>query len=111
MERSVVVMDNCSIHHDEDIRQIIEDECGLYSCLCSDVSLTLQIAGARLIYLPPYSPDLNPIEETFSFIKSWLRRHERDAINPQVRPWLIHRAILAVTAEDAEGWFGNCGYI
>lgn len=39
--------------------------------------------GARLIYLPPYSPDLNPIEETFSFLKVWLRRHVREAINPQ----------------------------
>jgi transposase len=34
---------------------------------------TLLIAGVKLIYLPPYSPDFNPIEETFSFIKAWLR--------------------------------------
>jgi transposase len=34
------------------------------------------LAGARLIYLPPYSLDLNPIEETFHFIKTWLRHHE-----------------------------------
>lgn len=32
MEKSVVVMDNCRIHHDEDIRQVIEDECGMCSC-------------------------------------------------------------------------------
>ena len=58
-------MDNCSIHHDEDIRQIIEDECGVGSHLCTEVSLTLLLAGARQICLLPYSPDLNPIEETF----------------------------------------------
>jgi hypothetical protein len=44
-------------------------------------------------------------------MKAWLRRHEKDVINPQVQPWLIHRAMLAVTVEDAEGWFGNCGYM
>ena len=65
----------------------------------------------KLIYLPPYSPDFNPIEEAFSFMKAWLWRHEKDAVNAQVRPWLVHRAILAVTIEDAEGWFGNCGYL
>jgi transposase len=59
--------------------------------------------GAKLVYLPPYSPDMNPIEETFSFMKAWLRRHEKDAINPQVRPWLIHRALLAVTIEELKG--------
>ena len=67
--------------------------------------------GAKLIYLPPYSPNMNPIEETFSFMKAWLQRHEKDTINPQVRPWLIHQALLAVTTEDAEGWFSNCGYL
>jgi hypothetical protein len=67
--------------------------------------------GAKLIYLPPYSPDMNPTEETFSFMKAWLQRHEKEAVNPQVRSWLIHQALLAVTTEDAEGWFGNCGYL
>ena len=56
-------------------------------------------------------PDLNPIEEAFSFMKAWLQRHEKDAVNPQVRPWLVHWAMHAVTVDDAEGWFGNCGYL
>lgn len=86
-------MDNCTIHHDEDIRAIIEDEC-----------------GARLIYLPPYSPDFNPIEQAFSFIKAWLRRHVNEAINPLVRPWLIHQASIAITPERAQSWIINCGY-
>jgi len=38
-------------------------------------------------------------------MKAWLWWHEKDAINPQVQPWLIHHAMLAVTVEDAEGWF------
>ncbi|KIL00099.1 hypothetical protein PAXRUDRAFT_776090, partial [Paxillus rubicundulus Ve08.2h10] len=42
----VVVLNNCSIHHDKEVWQIVEDKC-----------------GAMLVYLPPYSPDFNPIEQ------------------------------------------------
>jgi transposase len=69
-----------------------------------------KILGAKLIYLPPYSPDFNPIEQAFHSLKSWLRRHEAQAINPECRPWLIHQAILSISVEDAEGWIGNSGY-
>ncbi|KAF9228304.1 hypothetical protein BS17DRAFT_692386 [Gyrodon lividus] len=40
--------------------------------------------GARPIYLPPYSPDFNPIEQAFHSIKTWLCRHEAKAVNPEV---------------------------
>ncbi|TFK62727.1 hypothetical protein BDN72DRAFT_741573, partial [Pluteus cervinus] len=63
-----------------------------------------------LIYLPPYSPDFNPIEEAFSAIKAWLRRHERDFTGPLDVPWLVHQAINAISTEDARGWFADCGY-
>lgn len=66
--------------------------------------------GAKLMYLPLYSPDFNPIEEAFSSVKGWLRRHEAQAVNAEVRPWLIHQAIMAITEEHAKGWFVNCGY-
>ena len=81
------------------------------TCILTSNRYLFVCTGAKLIYLPPYSPDLNPIEEAFSFMKAWLRRHEKDAVNPQVRPWLVHQALHAVTVEDAEGWFGNCGYL
>jgi hypothetical protein len=83
--------------------------CVFVECL-QRATLNISI-GAKLIYLPPYSPDFNPIEECFSFMKAWLLRHEREAVNPNVHPWLIHRASLAVTADDVAGWFGNCGYL
>jgi transposase len=66
--------------------------------------------GAKLIYLPPYSPDFNMIEQAFYSVKAWLRRHEAQAINPEVRPWLIQQASLSITIEDAEGWIINLGY-
>ncbi|KJA21014.1 hypothetical protein HYPSUDRAFT_141492, partial [Hypholoma sublateritium FD-334 SS-4] len=63
-----------------------------------------------LVYLPPYSPDFNPIEQAFHSIKSWLRRHEAQATSREVRPWLIHQATDAITEEMACGWIENCGY-
>ncbi|KAI9059854.1 hypothetical protein FKP32DRAFT_1531681, partial [Trametes sanguinea] len=63
-----------------------------------------------LIYLPPYSPDFNPIEQAFHSIKAWLRRHEAEALSAESRPWLIHQAALAISREDAIGWIVNCGY-
>jgi hypothetical protein len=47
-------------------------------------------AGAKLIYLPPYSPDFNPIEQAFHSVKAWLRRHEAEAVLPEARPWLCN---------------------
>eukprot|EP00732_Lithocolla_globosa_P001273 Lithocolla_globosa_v1_NODE_605_length_3613_cov_11.564362.p2 type:complete len:303 gc:universal NODE_605_length_3613_cov_11.564362:2613-3521(+) len=55
--RSILVLDNASIHHVAEVRSIIETY------------------GALIVYLPPYSPELNPIEEVFSCVKAWLRRN------------------------------------
>ncbi|KAF8834081.1 hypothetical protein BDN67DRAFT_915667, partial [Paxillus ammoniavirescens] len=63
-----------------------------------------------LVYLPPYSPDFNPIKQAFHSIKEWLRRHEADFTQPQVQPWLIHQAAMSVTEEDTIGWIHNSGY-
>lgn len=68
------------------------------------------LSDARLVYLPPYSPDFNPIEQAFSSLKAWLRRHEEDALTPAHRPWLIHQASFCITAENAQAWIENCGY-
>lgn len=107
--RSVVVMDNCAIHHDEEVRAIVEGECGM-SYVFSMLICTEDATGAKLIYLPPYSPDFNPIEQAFHSVKAWLRRHEAEAILPQARPWLIQQAAMSITVEDAEGWIINSGY-
>ena len=104
-------MDNCAIHHDEEIRHIIEVECGEFIIQSSSSSRSDPgNLGAKLIYLPPYSPDFNPIEQAFHTIKSWLRRHEAQATSPEVRPWLIHQAMEVITEEMAIGWIENCGY-
>src|SRR5579872_5286342 len=102
-------MDNCSIHHDEEIRRIIVDECGMHCALLFHLALAQVLRpGALLIYLPPYSPDFNPIEEAFSYIKGWLRRHEAEYTDPDQLPWLISGAIQEITREIALSWFADC---
>ncbi len=64
--------------------------------------------GARLLYLPPYSPDFNPIELAFSKFKTWLRM-------ARVRTRETLEATVQATAEwvsqqDAKNWFDHCGY-
>jgi transposase len=86
----VVLMDNLSAHKGPRIRQLIEER------------------GCELIYLPPYSPDLNPIEEAFSKVKSLLRKAEARSLKRLVEA--MGRALEAVTAKDAHGFFEHCGY-
>jgi transposase len=68
----------------------------------------IETAGAEVRFLPPYSPDLNPIEKMFSKLKAYLRKVKarsvealRDAIGDGLR---------TVTAADIAGWFKSCGY-
>jgi transposase len=86
----VVIMDNLSAHKVDGVRQQIE------------------AAGARLLYLPPYSPDLNPIEPAWSKVKQVLRSlkaRSADALQTAVA-----QALAAITAENAVAWFSHCGY-
>ena len=88
----------------------------LWVSVVSEVLYIIQLhplttfAGTKLNYLPPYSPDFNPIEQTFHSIKAWLRRHEAEAALPEVRLWLIHQAVESVSTGSSVGWILNCGY-
>ena len=87
----IVVMDNLSVHKGARVRQLIEAR------------------GCQLLFLPAYSPDFSPIEETFSKIKAFLRRvgaRTREALEEA-----IAQALETVTSQDARGWFGHCGYL
>ncbi|KAF8594904.1 hypothetical protein BDV93DRAFT_458102 [Ceratobasidium sp. AG-I] len=67
----------------------------------------------RYAFLPPYSPDLNPIEQAFSAIKAHLRRngdHAAPNSELEIQLYLLD-AVFSVTSQDAEGWFHSCGYI
>uniref|UniRef100_UPI0030D93386 IS630 family transposase n=1 Tax=Picosynechococcus sp. PCC 11901 TaxID=2579791 RepID=UPI0030D93386 len=85
-----VIMDNCSIHKGKAIRDCIE------------------AVGARLIFLPPYSPDFSPIENCFSKVKSILR-----SWGARTYPELaqgIEAAFSQVSSQDLQNWFTHCCY-
>ncbi len=86
----VIVMDNLSSHKGSRMRELIEER------------------GCELMYLPPYSPDLNPIEEAFAKLKTLLRR--AGACTREALIEAMGRALDAVTASDARGFFEHCGY-
>jgi len=86
----VVVMDNLSAHKAERVRELIEAK------------------GCELIYLPPYSPDYNPIEQAFSKLKGYLR--EACARSQKTLMEVIGEALSTITASDALGFFEHCGY-
>jgi transposase len=87
----VVLLDNLAVHKRESVRRAI------------------RAAGCRVLFLPSYSPDFNPIELAFSKIKAYLRRvgaRTREALETA-----IAEAIELVTAADATGYFRHCGYV
>ncbi len=89
-EGDIVVMDNLKAHKVAGVREAIE------AC------------GARLEYLPPYSPDFNPIEECWSKVKTALRKAKartREALEAALK-----EALATVTQADARAWFAHCGY-
>jgi transposase len=68
----------------------------------------IEARGAELVFLPSYSPDLNPIEEAFSKIKAIVRKVGARAHEALIEA--IAEALRAVTPEEAAGWFRHCGY-
>lgn len=93
--RSVVIMDNASIHHVDKVVPLVEE------------------VGAIVIFLPPYSPDIMPIEECFSNVKGYLRAN--DPLIQILDESEIEEAILSafanITPSDCYGWVKDCGYI
>ena len=86
----IVVMDNLPAHKSGRVRELIE------------------AAGCEVLYLPPYSPDFNPIEEAFSKIKGILRKAKARTREALVEA--MGKALDAVTVSDARGFFEHCGY-
>lgn len=72
------------------------------------VTLAVERAGCRLVYLPPYSPDLNPIENTWSKVKAHLRKAAARTFETTVEA--VGDALRLITDTDCENYFEHCGY-
>lgn len=68
----------------------------------------LDSSGVRCIYLPPYSPDLNPVEKLWPTVKSFLRKFKARTLD--ALPNAIQCAFQTVSPSDCSGWFHSCGY-
>ena len=86
---AIVLMDNLRVHYAESVR------------------LAIEAMGAKLVFLPPYSPDLSPIELCWSKLKQFLRSRKArtyDALDQSMTD-----VISYITQNDAWGWFNHCG--
>lgn len=90
---SVVVMDNCSIHHTELVLDLLKE------------------AGIVVIFLPPYSPDYNPIELlVFAYIKAYLKHHyELQALSGPLP--VINATFESITPQQCQTWIAHAGYM
>ena len=89
---SILVLDNCTIHHISEVREV------------------LQNSGIVTLFLPPYSPDLNPLEEAFSYVKQYLKKHDdllQSIPNPQS---IIKAAFGSITTHHLNSWISHAGY-
>ena len=89
-EGDIVVLDNLSSHKGHEIETMIRE------------------AGADLWFLPPYSPDLNPIEKMWSKVKATLRKIKARCTEELYQA--VRIGLSNVTSEDAKGWFEWCDY-
>lgn len=87
----LVIMDNLPAHKGPEIRKAIERR------------------GAKLLYLPPYSPDMNPIEKMWSKVKAYLRKVKGRSEEEITKA--LAEILRAITKKDALGWYTSCGYV
>lgn len=94
LPRSIVVLDNAKIHMYEELQQVIQQ------------------TGARLLFLPPYSPQLNPIEVCFSRLKAWIQEHA-NLLSPLYPDQMLKHAMRKCIEPGQPGvlnLYGHCGY-
>ena len=90
---TVIVLDNVGFHRAREVR---------------DARVDLRRCGIYLYYLPPYSPDLNPIEKAFSKLKSMLRKAQKRTI-ASLQDYRGH-ALDSFSPEECRNYFASCGY-
>ncbi len=87
----VVIMDNMSLHHTKIVTKLLDDKNITYK------------------YLPPYSPDLNPIEKMWSKMKAYLKKKKVRLVDKL--SYAVRSVLETVCISDCNGWFRSCGYL
>ena len=87
----ILVMDNVNFHKIGPIVELIEG------------------AGVRVVFLPQYSPELNPIENMWSKLKAYLKKQRVKTLD-QLKKYL-KEGLMTITEYDCESWFDHCGYV
>ena len=90
---SILVMDNCSVHHVHEVVDLIQQ------------------SGILLFFLPPYSPHLNPAEEAFSYIKGYLKKHDTLLQCGVSLTDVIQAGFDSITATQCQSWITRSGYV
>ena len=102
-------MDNARVHHSQEIVNLVEAYgkllVVLFNCTHHNSS------GCRIEYLPPYSPDYNPIEQAFSVIKAHLHHNGIGFFEANALYYELYRACKIITPEMMWGFFSHAGYL
>ena len=104
-------MDNARIHHGPEMAELAE-RFGMFVHFLSISSLTLCVPGIRIVYLPPYSPDFNPIELAFSLLKHLLRRHPPSDHGDEFSVYEhLYLQVFTISAADCQAFYHHAGYL
>ena len=90
--RSILILDNCAFLHVEEVKDLLAQ------------------SGIVAMFLPPYSPDLNPIEEAFSYVKAYLRKYDDPLQVIRNQTDVIETAFESITEDHCNSWIINSGY-
>ena len=97
MPNDILIFDNCSIHHTPMVEGFLKEYCAAL--------------GAYFLYLPPYSPQLNPIEYAFGCAKMFCRHHLPHCDDTDELVAYIEIAVSELSTDQFTGWYRHCGYI
>lgn len=87
---SILVLDNWTVHHGDAVSELVE------------------AAGCELLYLPTYSPDLNPIEHLFAKVKAFIKQLRPDSLQDLIQAFCD--ALKAITPDNVRNAIAHCGY-
>jgi transposase len=117
LPNSVIIMDNTRIHKDPQVLDLILEWFVVPLFILPHIH-TSDFSGMRYMFLPPYSPDYNPIELAFSKIKAFVQQAGelgRDDLDPNVDDSYVYIHLLcaaySITVNDAENYYCHCGYV